>query len=67
MLKSRAEIREFIKTLFASSEIIINGSVASQEDLVALCERVTSGKENIKSQKQYINAKQIEKICVTTI
>lgn len=67
MLKSRAEIKEFIKTLFTSSKIEINGEIAYHDDLVRLCERVSSGRENIQSQKQYISAGRIEKICVTTI
>lgn len=67
MLKSRAEIREFIKTLFASSEIIINGSVANQEDLVAPCERVSNGKENIQPPQWTMSAGKIEKYYITTI
>lgn len=67
MLKSRAEIREFIKTIFSSSEIIINGKNASKEDLVALCERVSCGKENINPPRCFMSAGKIEKYYITTI
>lgn len=66
MLNSSKEIQSFIKTLFMSSEIEINGIMSDQYDLIMLCERVSNGKENIKSQKQYIRHGHIEKICVTT-
>lgn len=66
MLKSRRETQEFIKTVFCSSEIKINGVLASKDDLIALCERVSGGKENICAQKQYISDNKIKKICVTT-
>lgn len=66
MLKSRRETKEFIKTLFRSSEIEINGISASHDDLVKLCEDVSNGKGNILPPKQYMRAGQIEKICVIT-
>lgn len=66
MLKNKAETKEFIKTLFHSSEIEINGISASHDDLVKLCERVSGGKESIRAQKQYISDNKIQKICVTT-
>lgn len=66
MLNNKAETKEFIKTLFRSSEIEINGISASHDDLAKLCEDVSSGKVNIMQPKQYMRAGQIEKICVTT-
>lgn len=66
MLKSKVEIKEFIKNLFTSSEIEINGVKAEKADLISLCERITQGMEKISKQKQYIRAGHIEKICITT-
>lgn len=66
MLKNEAEIKMFIRLLFGSSEIEINGVTASNDDLVRLCKAVSSGTENIVGQKQYISARKIKKICITT-
>lgn len=66
MINDRREIQSFIARLYGSSEIVINGVLASSEDLAVLCERVSKGKTNICQQKQYIIAGQIKKICIST-
>lgn len=66
MLKSRKEIQDFIKTIFSSGEIEINGVTASRDDLVRLCENISNGSENVQAFKQYTHLGQIKKICITT-
>lgn len=65
MLKNKAEFNLFIRLLFSSSEIEINGMPADKKDLIALCERVSVGKENVRNR--YVCDGHTDKLYVTTI
>lgn len=66
MLKSKAETQELIKMIFASERIEINNIEAGQEDVIALCERLTQGKERVYAPVGCKKYGRIERICINT-
>lgn len=67
MLKDKREIKDFIKYIFYISEIRINGVRATREDLVRLCEDISSGKANIRPPRQLMQSGRITKIWLQTV
>lgn len=66
MLESKEETQELIKMIFASERIEINNMEAGKDDVIALCERLSKGKERVYAPRCFEKGNRIEKILIHT-